>query len=132
LIGLVWDSANSQIPSMAHAAILVFNGVNDKAYNQASVAIMEDDVLALCKHFYVSQETVTNMHGDDFTTIGKIRLVSDPEDSEEFLGCAVKNMVQHGRPAALSEAASRKRSSQGHRRCCCSSLKEGEGLRFIG
>jgi hypothetical protein len=75
--------------AMAHAAVPVFDGVVDKSYDQASVASMEDDVLALCKHFHVSQDTVTNLYGDDFTTIGKLQLILDPEDREEFLSCAV-------------------------------------------
>ena len=75
--------------SMAFSAIPTFDGVNDKTYDQASVAAMEDDVLALCKHFHVSQDSVTNLYGDDFTTINKIKLVLDPEDREVFLACAV-------------------------------------------
>jgi hypothetical protein len=73
---------------MTSAAIPIFDGVNDQTYDLASVGVMEDDVLALAKYFHVNQDTVTALHGDDFTTIAKIMLVTDQEDRDEFLACA--------------------------------------------
>lgn len=60
----------------------------DQTYPPDDVALMEGDLLAVCKVYAVNSDTVTNICADDFRSTFKVSLVSTEEDLHDFLECS--------------------------------------------
>jgi hypothetical protein len=73
---------------MPFPVIPAFDKATDKSFHADDLAVMDEDVLALCKFYKLSGVTVNNLAADEFVSVQSFLNVVDDEHRVTLLACA--------------------------------------------